>query len=315
MHKWVATALAVLVLVGVNPTPASATGGIMPVQGAVVGSFDPPEVKWGAGHRGVDIESELGAAVVAPKAGVITFAGMVAGRPVVVVGHGDTRTTLEPVTASVPVGTSVKAGQQVGVLESGHECAVGTCLHWGLKRGEVYLDPLSGVRSPVRLLAKTQVTEVKRRTAARAIVASVAGVAGTAPTDAGGVLLRPVAGRLTSGFGQRFHPIFHEWRLHAGVDLSAPCGTPIRAAADGRVTHMGFDSSGGWRLIIAHASHGGQSLTTSYLHAQGYSVRVGAQVKRGQVVGRVGSTGWSTGCHLHFSTKLAGRQVDPTRFW
>lgn len=311
MRGCVTMLLIAALVVGVDPASAAEPTGMLPVEGTMVGSFDPPEVRWGSGHRGVDIAAEPGAAVVAPVAGVISFAGQVAGRPVVVVSHSETRTTLEPVVATLPVGTAVRVGQQVGVLQAGHECAAEACLHWGLKRGQEYLNPLSGARSPVRLVAAAEVAEVRNRAASRA--AAESGV-GAAPTDAGGVLMRP-AGRLTSAFGQRFHPIFHEWRLHAGVDMSAPCGTPIRAAADGKVTHMGFDSSGGWRLIVSHAPHGGRSLTTSYLHAQGYSVRAGANVKRGQIVGWVGSTGWSTGCHLHFSTKLGGQQVNPTKFW
>lgn len=307
----VAVAVGVLHL-GVCAAPASAAGGIMPVPGPVVGAFDPPEVRWGSGHRGVDVAADPGSAVVAPQAGTVTFAGLVARKPVVVISHGETRTTLEPVTATVRVGTRVAAGEQVGVLEPGHACAAGNCLHWGLKRGDVYLDPLLGTASPVRLLAASDVRDIRNRALARAIIAASSTDAG--PSDAGGVLMRPVPGRVSSPFGRRFHPIFHEWRLHAGVDLSAGCGTPIRAAADGRVTHVGYDASGGWRLIISHAPHGGRSLQTVYLHAQGYSVRTGARVRRGQVVGRVGSTGWSTGCHLHFSVKLAGSHVDPMRF-
>ena len=126
-----------------------------------------------------------------------------------------------------------------------------------------------------------------------------------------GILLRPVAVPVSSPFSRRFHPIFHEWRLHAGVDLSAPCGTPIRAAEEGRVTHVGFDSSGGWRLVIDHGPVGGRSVATTYLHAQGYRVRPGDRVARGQVVGTVGSTGWSTGCHLHLGVRADGRVVDP----
>lgn len=301
---------AVLIMLGVNP--AVAAGRVMPVAGPVVGAFDPPDVKWGSGHRGVDVAAEPGTVVVTPADGTVTFAGMVAGRPVLVVSHGDTRTTLEPVTATVPVGTPVTVGQQVGVLEAGHQCAAPACLHWGLLRGQTYLNPLSDTLSPIRLLAESDVAAIKRRAFARALVAPSSVMDG--PLDAGGVLMRPVPGRVSSGFGQRFHPIFHEWRLHAGIDLSVGCGTPIRAAADGTVSHVGYDASGGWRLIITHAPHQGRSLQTVYLHAQGYSVSPGAHVTRGQVVGSVGSTGWSTGCHLHFSVKLAGNQVDPMLF-
>ena len=126
----------------------------------------------------------------------------------------------------------------------------------------------------------------------------------------GGVLGVPVAGRRGSPFGPRFHPIFHEWRMHEGVDLQASCGTPIRAAANGVVRSVSYDSSGGHRLVISHAS----GLTTHYLHAQGYRVHRGQKVKRGQVVGRVGSTGWSTGCHLHFGVKVNGRLVNPAAY-
>jgi len=125
-----------------------------------------------------------------------------------------------------------------------------------------------------------------------------------------GLLLNPVGGAIGSPFGRRFHPIFHEWRMHEGVDLNASCGTAIRAADDGTVRSVSYDSSGGHRLVIAHAGR----LTTHYLHAQGYRVHRGQKVSRGEVVGRVGSTGWSTACHLHFGTKLNGRLVNPARF-
>jgi murein DD-endopeptidase MepM/ murein hydrolase activator NlpD len=112
----------------------------------------------------------------------------------------------------------------------------------------------------------------------------------------------------------RFHPIFHVWRLHNGVDLHAACGTPIRAAAPGRVRRVSYDSASGHRLEIYHGEVAGHRLATAYLHASGYRVRVGRLVRRGEVVGRVGSTGWSTGCHLHFIVELDGHPTDPERF-
>ena len=129
-----------------------------------------------------------------------------------------------------------------------------------------------------------------------------------------GLLTRPVPGPVGSPFGMRLHPIFHEWRLHNGVDLSAGCGTPIRAAADGRVSSVTYDAASGHRLEIDHGRVGGRRLVTLYLHALGYSVRPGAEVHRGQPVGRVGSTGWSTACHLHFTVKVDGSYADPERF-
>ena len=86
-----------------------------------------------------------------------------------------------------------------------------------------------------------------------------------------------------------------------------PCA---RFCCDGVVRSVSHDSSGGHRLVIAHAG----GLTTHYLHAQGYRMHRGQKVKRGQVVGRVGSTGWSTGCHLHFTVKVNGRLVNPAAY-
>ncbi|MFT4297133.1 MAG: M23 family metallopeptidase, partial [Micropruina sp.] len=156
------------------------------------------------------------------------------------------------------------------------------------------------------------VAQARKLAAERAAaLAAAASAPGALQPSGSGVLLNPVGGRITSPFGRRFHPIFHEWRLHAGVDLHASCGTPIRAAADGVVRSVSYDSSGGHRLVIGHAG----GLTTHYLHAmKRYQVRAGQKVKRGQVVGLVGSTGWSTACHLHFGTKVNGRLVDPARY-
>lgn len=308
----------VTMLAGVG-APAAAAGGGWPVAGAVVRGFDPPDVRWAAGHRGVDLASEPDAVVRAPVAGVVSFAGVVGGKPVVVVTHGAERTTLEPVVASVRVGDSVAAGDAVGRLVAGHEpCPVAACLHWGLKRGEEYLDPLSLVSTVYRLLPDGVAAEVERRAqereAAAARMAGLTGLAAGLGEPGSGALARPSAGRVTSVFGMRLHPIFKEWRMHNGIDLSAACGTPLHAAADGVVRHMGFDASGGWRLVIAHGTVGGAPLETVYLHAQGYRVRAGDTVTRGQVVGTMGTTGWSTGCHLHFGVKANGRHVDPQRW-
>ena len=120
----------------------------------VVRAFDPPEVVWGSGHRGVDLLGSPDQPVHAALAGTVTFAGRLAGRGVVVVDHGPTRTTYEPVAASVDRGAAVARGAVLGRLESvGSHCPPRTCLHWGWKRGEDYLDPLRLVgRGPVRLL-------------------------------------------------------------------------------------------------------------------------------------------------------------------
>jgi murein DD-endopeptidase MepM/ murein hydrolase activator NlpD len=117
--------------------------------------FDPPDSPYGPGHRGVDLAGSQGAVVVAAGAGVVVFAGMVAGRPVVSVDHpGGLRTTYEPVDPAVGAGTRVDRGSPLGVLVAGHAgCPAAACLHWGLRRGETYLDPLGLLRPPrIRLL-------------------------------------------------------------------------------------------------------------------------------------------------------------------
>jgi murein DD-endopeptidase MepM/ murein hydrolase activator NlpD len=121
----------------------------------VLRAFQPPPQPWLAGHRGVDLAGRAGQEVRAAGQGVVTFAGPVAGRPVVVVSHGALRTTYEPVAANVSVGERVRAGAVIGALRaSGPHCGPARiCLHWGLLRGAIYLDPLALLkRGPIRLL-------------------------------------------------------------------------------------------------------------------------------------------------------------------
>ena len=120
----------------------------------VVAGFDPPASTWGAGHRGVDLLATPGQRVRSALAGRVAFVGRIAGRGVVVVDHGATRTTYEPVVADVETGASVAAGDGLGTLElSGSHCPPRACLHWGWIRGDTYLDPLRLVGAgPVRLL-------------------------------------------------------------------------------------------------------------------------------------------------------------------
>ncbi|MFF4343976.1 M23 family metallopeptidase [Kitasatospora sp. NPDC001540] len=110
--------------------------------------FDPPPTRWAAGHRGVDLAAAPGTVVRAAAPGVVTFAGEVAGRPVVVVTHTGSgapplRTTYLPVAASAAVGAGVAAGDPIGVVAAGSGHCPADCLHWGLLRGDHYLDPLA----------------------------------------------------------------------------------------------------------------------------------------------------------------------------
>jgi hypothetical protein len=134
----------------------AATSGVWPLQPRpqVVHGFDPPAAPWEAGHRGVDLLGHPGQQVHAAEAGTVRYAGRLAGRGVVVVDHGSTRTTYEPVAARVRAGQQVRAGAVIGTLEAfPSHCWPRTCLHWGLLSGDTYLNPLSLVgAAPVRLL-------------------------------------------------------------------------------------------------------------------------------------------------------------------
>lgn len=150
-----------LVLVLLLSLPKSARAeqdpvGVWPLrpEPEVVARFDPPATPYGAGHRGVDLAGATGQRVHAALPGRVTFAGRLAGRGVVVVSHGDTRTTYEPIAASVEVGEDVARGAPIGTLQLvGSHCFPRACLHWGWLRGETYLDPLRLVGvGPVRLL-------------------------------------------------------------------------------------------------------------------------------------------------------------------
>ncbi|WP_083951605.1 M23 family metallopeptidase [Actinomadura rubrobrunea] len=118
----------------------------------VVRLFSAPASPWGAGHRGVDLAAEPGQPVYAAAAGRVSYAGRLAGRGIVAVTHGALRTTYLPVRPAVDRGRQVGAGTLIGTVETTWQhCAV-TCLHWGLIRGSLYLDPLRLVRPNVRLL-------------------------------------------------------------------------------------------------------------------------------------------------------------------
>lgn len=130
-------------------------------------------------------------------------------------------------------------------------------------------------------------------------------------SPANGYLVRPVEGMVTSPFGYRIHPIYKYWSLHDGIDFGAPCGQPLIAAADGVVTSSYNSSVYGRRLFIRAGIAGGRSLTLIYNHAAGYRVQTGDAVRRGDVIGAVGDTGWSTGCHLHFTVLADGSARDP----
>ena len=118
--------------------------------------------------------------------------------------------------------------------------------------------------------------------------------------------------RVASGFGYRIDPLYKDSRLHAGLDFSAPTGTPIYATADGEVQIAGFNTDGyGNKVVINH----GYGFQTLYAHMVRVIANVGQSVKRGEVIGYVGSTGKSTGSHLHYEVIKRGTKVDPVYYF
>jgi murein DD-endopeptidase MepM/ murein hydrolase activator NlpD len=142
-----------------------------------------------------------------------------------------------------------------------------------------------------------------------------AGGGGAMPAvSAGAYFTMPVRGHKTSNFGQRFHPLFHYWRLHTGMDIGAGMGSPIVAAADGQVVRAGYSGGSGNYTCIHHGRYQGDGIATCYAHQSQMLVSPGQRVRRGQLIGRVGSTGNSTGPHLHFEVRLDGTPVDPAKW-
>jgi murein DD-endopeptidase MepM/ murein hydrolase activator NlpD len=109
----------------------------------------------------------------------------------------------------------------------------------------------------------------------------------------------------------RLHPVLKIRKLHDGTDFGAACGTPIRAPYAGVVTRAYFSPAYGNRLFLSHGSVDGTRVVTGFNHATRYLVMPGQRVRRGQMIGMVGSTGLSTGCHLHLMVWLNGRLSNP----
>jgi murein DD-endopeptidase MepM/ murein hydrolase activator NlpD len=115
---------------------------------------------------------------------------------------------------------------------------------------------------------------------------------------------------MSSGFGYRSDPFTGGGAMHAGLDFKGPIGTPILAAADGRVTFAGSQGGYGNTIEITHSN----GLVTRYAHLSGFNATVGTEVKRGVQIGRMGSTGRSTGSHLHFEVRINGAAINPMKF-
>jgi murein DD-endopeptidase MepM/ murein hydrolase activator NlpD len=130
--------------------------------------------------------------------------------------------------------------------------------------------------------------------------------------ESNGFLSWPVTGGyVSSPYGMRMHPILRVYKLHDGTDFGLGCGEPVYAAAAGEVVSAYYDAAYGNRVILANGTVNGNGLSTSYNHLTSDTVVVGKTVKRGELIGYVGTTGYSTGCHLHFMVYRNGATTDP----
>jgi murein DD-endopeptidase MepM/ murein hydrolase activator NlpD len=146
---------------------------------------------------------------------------------------------------------------------------------------------------------------------ARQLLGAAGDRPGTSLAPVPGTLAWPANGPVTSPFGMRVHPITGVLKLHTGTDLSVPCGTPVQVAREGTVLSAGYDTAYGFRTVVSHGIVDGALLTTTYNHQSHVGVEMGQHVDVGAVIGLSGTTGYSTGCHLHFELLVNADFVDP----
>ena len=160
------------------------------------------------------------------------------------------------------------------------------------------------------LIRQKQAEEQARRAAARR-AALLAGVEPPPSLGAPSALSWPVSGRISSPFGMRTNPVSGRFLMHTGIDIAAEMGTTVLAPADGRVISAGWNDGGYGNMIIL--DHGG-AMSSLYGHLSQIFVGADQEIKKGQAIGAVGSTGNSTGPHLHFEVRMDGRPIDPMSY-
>jgi murein DD-endopeptidase MepM/ murein hydrolase activator NlpD len=174
------------------------------------------------------------------------------------------------------------------------------------------LDVLRNEQNRIDSRLKTIAARRARRHARQLAQQHAAAKTGSATSAHTGYLSYPVHNTyVTSPYGMRMHPILHILELHDGTDLHATCGTPVYAAASGKVLTEDYNVGYGNRLLLDNGFVRGVSLSTSYNHLSRYVATVGERVRRGQLIAYSGDTGWSTACHLHFMVYVNGATVDP----
>ena len=198
------------------------------------------------------------------------------------------------------------AAAQVADLVTAHEKAAGEARRARAKDLERLRD-LQRERDRITALLERRAEAARRR-------ASRLAAARTRQATADDLLSYPVDSYITSPYGMRLHPVYRRWALHDGTDFGASCGTPIRAAASGTVIARYYNSAYGNRVIIDHGYQRGAGLATAYNHMSSYSTYVGQRVQRGDIIGFAGTTGYSTGCHLHLMVFRDGATVDPVEW-
>jgi murein DD-endopeptidase MepM/ murein hydrolase activator NlpD len=166
----------------------------------------------------------------------------------------------------------------------------------------------SRVQARLQAIVRRELAEARRRAAANK---GGNGDSGDSSDSGSTSLMHPVSGPITSRYGMRLHPVTGIYKLHDGTDFGVGCGTPIRAAASGRIIEQYYNAGYGNRVIINHGVMRGKSVITTYNHLSAYRRSSGARVSRGDVIGYVGSTGYSTGCHLHFMVLVNGSTTNP----
>jgi murein DD-endopeptidase MepM/ murein hydrolase activator NlpD len=182
------------------------------------------------------------------------------------------------------------------------------------RRAEQRAKAARGAKQRARAARAARVAKQRAQVARKRATRGSSGRSSSAQRSSDSFSL-PVSGPITSRYGMRLHPVLGYWKLHDGTDFRGGCGSVIRAPAAGRVAERYYNGGYGNRLMIDHGYERGKFVTTGYNHAIRYTVRVGQRVRKGQVIGFVGSTGYSTGCHLHLMVWLNGRVVNPMRWF
>ncbi|HKV43722.1 MAG TPA: M23 family metallopeptidase [bacterium] len=264
----------------------------------------PGETPWGISRStGVDVDVLLAANRL--RRGALLHAGQT-----LVIPSPETAAasaSVAPATHTVAAGETLwrishNAGVRVETLADVNHLP----LEAVLRPGEVLVVPASDGSTP-RSTASRRMASMRERVSAT-FVPSVPVRIGVPEADE--AMVQPTQGMITSRFGWRVHPIFGTREFHTGIDIANRLGTPVRAARGGIVHFVGWMVGYGRMVVVDH----GNGLETTYSHLSSVLVSLGERVAMGQLMGRIGNTGWSTGPHLLFEVRRNGVPQDPTRF-